>query len=108
MSTTWKVRIEVGVLEDLASRPIDRLVRAVLNEWLLVVCRTLAESEGYPRDVFTIPGTEQGHLGAVFERRLLALFYHQRTPYRTWRNLWLWPHERCEIVVTWLVVLPLR
>lgn len=108
MPPTWTVRIEDGVLGDLISRPIDPLVRAVLNEWLLVACRTLAESEGYPRDVFTVPGTERGHLGAVFERRLLALFYHQRTRYRTWRNLWLWSHERCEIVITWLVVLPPR
>lgn len=108
MSSKWTVRIEDGVLEDLVSRRIDPLVRAVLNEWLLVICRELSESEGYPRDVFTIDTTEHGHLGAVFEDRLLALFYHQRTRYRTWRNLWLWPRERCEIVVTWLAVLPPR
>jgi hypothetical protein len=108
MNTTWKVRIEDGVLEELLSRRTDPLVRAVLNEWLLVVCRTLTESEGYPPDVFPVRSTELGHLGAVFERRLLALYYHQRTRYRTWRNLWLWPFERCEIVVTWLVVLPPR
>ncbi len=108
MNATWTVRIEDGVLEDLVSRRIDPLVRAVLNEWLLLACRTLADTEGYPRGVFSVPSTEAAQLGAVFEERLLALFYHRRVRHRTWRNLWLWPHERCEIVVTWLAVLPPR
>jgi hypothetical protein len=105
MKPKWEVRIEDGVLEDLLSRPMPALVETVLLDWCEGICRRLAETAGHPPDVFTVPTTRSFHLGTVFEDRLLGLYYHQRTRRRTWRTLWFWPQERCEIVVTWLAVL---
>lgn len=107
MNSTWTVRIESGVLEDLLTRPMPPLVEAVLPEWCQGLCQLLEDTAGHPPDVFTVSTTREFHLGTVFEGRLLGLYHRRRHRERTWRTLWLWPHERREIVVTWLAVLTL-
>jgi hypothetical protein len=104
MNPKWEVRIEDGVLEDLVSRPINLLVRAVLNEWLRGLMSLLERTNGYPPDAFPVGNL----LGVAFENRLVALFTHHRQRFRTWKTLWLVPRERCEIIILWLVVLPPR
>ncbi len=106
MATVWKVRIADGVLADLSARPVPPLVLAVLNEWLMALCRYLEETDGFPPGLFVVYTVDPSLLGLLYAGRLIALFTHRRRRFRTWKNLWLWPLENCEIVITWLFVLP--
>ena len=104
MTPKWEVRIEGGVLEDLLDRPMDPLVEAVLEEWVAGLRARLEETDGYPPEAFPVFTARPGLIGVTFEERLLALYTHRRTRYRTWRNLWLWSRERCEVIILWLAV----
>ncbi len=104
MDATWAVRIAEGALEDLAAQPMDPLTGAVLGEWVAGLRARLQEANGYPPEAFPVYTARPALIGITFEERLLALYTHRRTRYRTWHNLWLWPWERREIFILWLFV----
>jgi hypothetical protein len=102
MNQTWTVRIEDSAMEALLAQPMHPLVEAVLEEWITGLRARLQETDGYPPEAYPVYTEHPALIGITFEERLLALYPHRRTRYRTWLNLWLWPRERREILILWL------